>query len=112
MDVPNSNFSFFDQKYQDFFSTVMPLANLEKPGEKTAEPINQAASRLQAAETPTMAGPNCGARNPGHHAATLAGGGSEHGGAGVGEGEVGEEEAKGEKKRRAKWQKDLFFFFW
>jgi hypothetical protein len=22
------------------------------------------------------------------------------------------EEAKGEKKWRAKWQKDLFFFFW
>jgi hypothetical protein len=88
---------------------------LEKPGEKTAEPINQAASRLQAAETPTMAGPNCGARNPGHHAATLAGGGSEHVGAGVGEGgEAGEEEGRrgegGEEVESEMAKRSLFFF--
>ena len=58
----------------------------KNPGEKTAAPINQAASRLQAAaaaETPNMAARG-DARNPGSHAATLADGGSKHGGAEVG----------------------------
>lgn len=88
MDVPNSNFSLFGSEVRKKFGSNAS-GKPKKPEEKTAEPINQAASRLQAAaaaaaETPAMAGPNCGARNPGYHAVTLADGGSKHGGAEVG----------------------------